>query len=444
MKSRLHYFALPVIVLLVGVGCGVPDVEYPTNSVPEPATTVVSTGGTPPVVSTGGQPAQANAGAGGSSATASVQETKPIVNTGGSVSVGGKSGTGGIASGDCKASDTIRLIGNKIHDMSGKPFAARGPEMVVAGPEEVQAIDDIAATGANAMRMLFTLDATNGMTPAGFDTLIGRAVSHKMIVWVSLYTWDEGRDHLISDALGGGNFYSLPAPSGSSACSKGTPTSCYLAVWSRQWLKDLMAKYKGHVIIDAMQEFINDSGKSDTEEGRTVWAEAAKKNIRFFRGQGYNQPLEIMANFQGRDLYGIVEKGMEIRSVDTVKVGADPQTMFGWQAYWEDEWYKSWQGGLLTGGSGSVTGTEAIHRFVLAQTFPIQVGIDNYGGDTGSEYRPEIEQASKDAVSWLWWSWRERNGVENAECPVSGSACQDYVMKSADGFAGAVRSICGL
>jgi hypothetical protein len=311
--------------------------------------------------------------------------------------------------------------------------------MVAATTSLTGDIDTAAAMGANAARLLITLDAANNMTPAGFDTLIGRAISHNMIVWLSLFTWDSSNNNVISTALGGGNFYSLVAPSGCT-CTKATPAGCYLAMWSRQWLKDLVAKYKGHVIVDAMQEFIGVSDAS-TEAGRTEWANAAKTNIQWFRSAGYIEPLQIMTNFQGRDLYAIIEKGASIRAVDTVIVGGYPQTMFGWQAYWGTDWYKGWQGGLLLGGTGTITGAQAIHQFAVTQQFPIEIGIDNYSGDTSVEYKAEMDQAATDRASWLWWAW---SGPNNVECPNDGATCQAYVTTSQSGFPGAIRSACGL
>lgn len=444
MKPAVSLSAFLAVVLTI-IGCEAPTIERQE----EPVSTPISTGGSASAPlstgGTGGQQAASSIMTGGS---VSVPGTKPATTGGNALGTGG-TGLGGMAgvsgntgSNKCTASEVIRLVGNQIYDTSGTRFVARGPELVVASVDQVAAIDGIAATGANAMRMVLTLDAANEMTPAGFDKLIGRAVSHKLIVWVSLYMWDEESGHVISSALGGGKFYSLSAPAGSEPCSRQTPTACYLAVWSRQWLKDLMAKYKSNVIVDAMQEFINESGNSETQAGRDIWAKAAKTNIAFFRAQGYVQPLEIASNFQGRDLYAIIQKGAEIRSADTIKVGGDPQTMFCWQAYWFDEWYKTWQGELLTGSpNGRVSGAQAISKYVKAQAFPIQVGIDNYEGDTNTEYMDEIDQATSDGVNWLWWSWKDDDHVE---CPESGAVCQNYVVGSTNGFAGATRSACGI
>lgn len=340
--------------------------------------------------------------------------------------------------GACSTHSTIQLVGNEIRDTSGTRIVVRGPEAVVASTDATAMIDQAAGWGANGIRLLLTLDDANGMTPEGFDTLIGRAVSHHMIVWVSLYTWDGAKNHLVASGLGGGNFYSLTAPAGTGTCSIATPAPCYLAMWSRQWLKDLIAKYQGHIIVDAMQEYIG-TANADTEAGRTEWANAAKSNIVWFRNAGYVEPLEIMSNKEGRDLYAIVQKGAEIRAADTLLVGSDPQTMFGWQAYWGSDWYKDWQGALLLGSGQSITGAQAITQFATKQNFPIEIGIDNYPGDTSHEYLEEMTQSAENNGTWLWWA--ASNG--SVQCPVDGDTCVNNVTNSSAGFPGATPSACG-
>ena len=302
----------------------------------------------------------------------------------------------------------IQFVGNKIYDAGGQQIIARGPEDNIWDPADV---DRIAATGANAMRMLFNLDAEQGNTPAVFDSFLAEAAAKHMVVWVSLESFSGN----IGADLGGGNFQ-LPA------------------LWSRQWLKDLMAKYKANVIIDAGQEFIGvqDPG---TEAGRQEWAAAAKADIAFFRSQGYTNPLEIMGNIQGRDLYATVEYGQQIIATDPITVNGQPQTMFGWQAYWgtADGFYPQFFGNLFLGGTNTLSGAQAIHQFAATQPFPIEIGIDNYDGDTFHDYKAEIDAAAADNMSWLWWSWQGTT----VEAPADGAVCQAYVMTSPNGFAGA-------
>jgi hypothetical protein len=333
-------------------------------------------------------------------------------------------------------SKMITLIGNQILDINGNRIIGRGPEVVVASTGNVGDVDAIAGWGANGLRMLLTLDAVNGMTPATFDSIVGEAVKKHMLVWISLYTWDSGNNHVIGSALGDGNFYSLTAPVGTGTCSTTTPAPCYLAVWQRQWLKDLITKYQSNIIVDGMQEFVGATPDASSEAARQEWEAAAKTNVAFFRAAGYTQPIEIMTNFQGRDLYAIHEFGDSIRSTDTVKVNGSPQTMFGWQAYWgtTDGYYPSYQGALFYPGQNkTLSGTDAIHLFATQEDFPIEIGIDNYGGDTNLDYKAEIDQSATDNATWLWWSF-SNGGVE---CPVSGATCQAYVKAAPNGFGGA-------
>ena len=330
----------------------------------------------------------------------------------------------------------ITLIGNQILDIDGNRIVGRGPEMVSASPSNVSDIDTIAGWGANGLRILITLDAANGMTPAGFDSIVGEAVKKHMLVWLSLYSWNSAANYAIGDALGGGNLYSLTAPAGTGTCSGNTAAPCYLAVWQRQWLKDLVAKYQSNIIIDGMQEFAGAVSDPSTEAARQEWETAAKTNIAFFRSAGYTQPIEIMTNFQGRDLYAIHEYGDSIRSTDTVKVSGYPQTMFGWQAYWgtTDGYYPSYQGALFYPNQNkTLSGTDAIHLFATQEDFPIEIGIDNYGGDTNLDYKAEIDQSATDNATWLWWSYSS----SDVECPVSGATCSAYVLGAPNGFGGA-------
>jgi len=166
------------------------------------------------------------------------------------------------------------------------------------------------------------------------------------------------------------------------------------------------------------------------------WEAAAKRNIAFFRAAGYTQPIEIMTNFQGRDLYAIHEYGDSIRSTDTVTVNGYPQTMFGWQAYWgtTDGYYPTYQGSLFYPGQNKkLSGADAIHLFATQEDFPIEIGIDNYGGDTNLDYKAEIDQSAIDDGTWLWWIYN--NG--NVDCPVSGNTCNTYVKGAPNGFGGA-------
>src|SRR5262249_28269802 len=152
----------------------------------------------------------------------------------------------------------------------------------------------------------------------------------------------------------------------------------------------------------------------------------------FIRSQGYTNPIEIMGNWGGRDLYNIHVHGAEIAATDTVVVNSTPQTMFGWQAYWgtTDNYYPTAQGGFF--GVGVLTAAQAIKQFASQEPFAIEIGDDNYGGDANLDYPNVINAADAAGMTWLWWSWN--TGAAAVDCPVSGLICENFVQGAPQGF----------
>lgn len=356
----------------------------------------------------------------------------------GEVTSGGGGGGGGPV---IDPTGQVAFIGRNIYNAASARILPRGPELTF--PEsDITDLDNIAATGANAIRVLVTVDALNGVTPTSLGEFLARVRYHGMIAWVSFYAWNEGANFAVGAPLGGGNFYNLTAPAGYGTCSIETPGPCYLGMWDRQWVFDLMSEYRDVVIIDAMQEYKNAPGTGDTPAGRAAWRDDAISHITFFRERGYTQPLAIMSNFEGRDLAAIDEHHAAILAADTVTVNGQPQIIFGWQAYWSpvgNDWYKTWQGSLLLGAGQSLTAAQAISTIVASYDFPIQCGFDNYAGDTASDYDEQIEAAAAVNVPWLWWDWRGGQ----LDCPLDGATCRTYVLTSSSGFAGARTALSG-
>lgn len=338
----------------------------------------------------------------------------------------------------------VTLQGRDIYTAAGQRVVPRGPEMVVSSLAAVNDIDTIADLGANGIRLLLTLNATNGTTPELFRQVLDRVVARGMIAWVSLYVWDDSSNFTIGSSFGGGNFFNLIAPPGTGVCDPATPGACYLSVWDRQWLKDMMYDYRGNVIIDASQEFI-DPSNPETSAGRLAWRNSAINHVEFFRAAGYQNPLEIMSNYEGRDLYAIVEHASSILAADTRIVAGQPQIIFGWQAYWSPVWapdfYPTYQGSLFLGEGQQLTAVQALNTILPTLSYPIQVGFDNYEGDTANDYAIQMEAAADQQIPWLWWAWAG-DGVEGPLAFAQGGSTglqtlRDYVENSPNGFAGA-------
>ena len=99
----------------------------------------------------------------------------------------------------------------------------------------------------------------------------------------------------------------------------------------------------------------------------------------------------------------------------------------------DDGWYPSYQGAVFYPRQyKNLSGPDAIHLFATQEDFPIEIGIDNYGGDTNQDYTAEIDQCAADSGTWLWWSYSS-----DVECPVSGATCQANVKAAPNGFGGA-------
>lgn len=343
----------------------------------------------------------------------------------------------------------ISFVGRNILNASGQQIVPRGPELTF--PEsDIADLDAIAATGANAIRVLITLDALNGVTPTSIGEFLARVRFHNMIAWVSFYTWNGSTDPELYEStmfeigapLGGGYFHELTAPAGFGTCSLDTPGPCYLGIWDRQWVFDLMNEYRDIVIIDAMQEYITPSGiDENSPAGRLSWATDARTHVRFFRERGYTQPLAIMGAIEGRNLAATLEYADTILAEDTVLVGGQSQIIFGWQAYWSDinapMWYPSTQGALILGAGNTLTAEQAIDTILPTLNYPIQCGFDNYATDTASDYDIQMQAAAVRRVPWLWWDWRQGQ----LDCPLDGATCRTYVLTSQEGFFGARNAL---
>lgn len=337
----------------------------------------------------------------------------------------------------------ITFAGRAIYNAAGTRIVPRGPELTFPA-SGIADLDAIAATGANAIRVLITTDAINGVTPESLGAFLDRLAFHDMIAWVSFYTWNEASNFAIGAPLGGGNFFSQTAPDGYGVCSTDSHGPCYLSMWDRQWIKDLMATHRSRVIIDAMQEYIAPQGVDPASEAAGVaWRDAAISSVQFFRSRGYTHPLAVMAGRQGRDLARIVQHAADILAADTVQTGGQSQIIFGWQAYWSSvgspAYYPGWQGSLILGAGQSLTAPQAIDTVLPTLPYPVQAGFDNYPDDTASDWQIQIEAAARQDNAWLWWDWR--NG--ELDCPLDGATCQTYVLTSTDGFAGARTALSG-
>jgi hypothetical protein len=255
-----------------------------------------------------------------------------------------------------QTSSTLHVEGRYLVDTCGNRFVVRGVEQILGRGITVNGsletlIDEIAKSGANAMRVLPSL---SDFTTDELDALLARINGHGMVIFLSPgdRSW-----------------------------------------FARDDVKAMLDKHKSMLIIDAFQE--------PNYDDRARWQTDATSAIAAIRDQGYTVPLTVLANQFGRDLPVLLEHGAEV-------VGTDPvhNTILGWQAYWGvSGWYEQNYGMSLSQGVTNAA----------QQAFPIQAGIDGFADpEDALDYTTVMKQAQSDEVGWLWWDWYNPYGPLNS------------------------------
>ncbi|SRR6266849_323780 len=274
--------------------------------------------------------------------------------------------------------NTLRVQGRYLLDTCGNPLVIRGVEQPMAGPFEAEqygtlegTIDEIARTGANAVRLLF--DVTPGEVegfedPANIERIIDAAVRHQLVVYFT-----------------GGSYDWQPDPDGSFRSS-------YRAWLAQDAIKAIVNRYKKWVIVDA--------GGESIARTRQLWRDEAIQDILAVRAMGYTVPLVTIGPTSGRDLPAILEYGAAVERADPLH-----NTIVGWQAYWGSSgWYQGAYGDQM--GLSLPTSIANGIEVASAQDFPIQVGLD-YHSDPNEicDYQSGMRAAGESNVGWLWWAY---------------------------------------
>ncbi len=264
-----------------------------------------------------------------------------------------------------KPSQTLQVKGRYLLDTCGNRLLIRGVEQGLWWAESQAAVvDHIAATGANAMRVIVNHPA---MTWQDVDDLFAKITGHQMIFYWSIYDVPPGLGLTGYTDI---NYWNLPE------------------------VKALYQKYKKWIIVDAMQEW----NGADAD-----WAPAAIARIQTLRGWGYDCPLDVITGMCGRKLPLILTHGTEIEAADPLHA-----TIFGWQAYWFIEDNPEWGTDYWTYQSEfGMSLYEGIRQASL-QNFPVQIGIEKYteaGPDYYMDFLGAMASAQQYQVGWLWWCW---------------------------------------
>lgn len=255
---------------------------------------------------------------------------------------------------------TMTTSGRQILDSCGNPFVTRGVEQIFGeqlpeGNDWVGLVEEIAASGVNAVRVLA---GTNTLGTDDVDALLAVVADRGMVAYVTPYgneamQWLDGED-----------------------------------------VRAMLAKHEKYIIIDAFGE--------PTFDDRERFVRDSTDALRQVRSWGYRVPLTVTANQYGRDLPSILELGEQIISADPLG-----NTILGWQAYWSNNgFYQEHYGMSLT---------EAVQAVANAP-FPIQLGLDrvtDFPSDATADFGTLLSATEANDIGWLWWDWYNPYGDEN-------------------------------
>ena len=253
--------------------------------------------------------------------------------------------------------NTMRVSGRKLLDSCGQPFVVRGVEQILGeqlpqGNDWLGLVREIAATGANAVRIL---PSVNTLTLGDVDEILTFIGEQGMVAFI--------------DPLNGGDWY------------------------AQDDVRAMLKKHERFIIIDAYGEPQYD----DIER----WHAEAKAALVRMRGLGYEVPFTVYANQYGRALPSLFDYGADILAADPLH-----NTFLGWQAYWGNNGYYQQHYGYSL--------TEAVDA-IVESGLPIQLGLDHITDlpSTEADYATLMTGAEANGVGWLWWDFYNPYGTEN-------------------------------
>jgi hypothetical protein len=251
----------------------------------------------------------------------------------------------------------MKVSGHQLLDSCGQVFVVRGVEQILGeqlpqGNDWLGLVEQIAATGVNAVRILPGVDT---LTVDDVDTILTRIGQKGMISFI--------------DPLNGGDWL------------------------ARSDVRTMLKKHESYLIIDAYGE--------PQYDDREQWRAEAAVALGHYRDLGYTVPLTVTANQFGRDLPSLFEHGEEILAADPLD-----NTFLGWQAYWG-------QGGYYQEHYG-MTLTEAVAA-IVDSGLPIQMGLDHITDlpSESADYGTLMTAAQAHGIGWLWWDFYNPYGSEN-------------------------------
>lgn len=250
--------------------------------------------------------------------------------------------------------------GRHLYDRCGEPVVLRGVNKMVVwrDPDGIPSFEEIARTGANTVRIVWTTEEP----PEAFDAALSEAVAQGLIPILELH-----------DATG-----------------RWERLDTLVDYWTDPATVAVLRRHEPDLLVN----IANEAGTHDVTDEQFVAGYTAA--VRRMRAAGIRVPLMIDAAGWGRHVEQLLRVAPRLVERDP---GAN--LLFSWHA-WDTE------------GDQRARVTEHLERAV-AQEIPLVVGEFAHAevGCKGQiPYRHILAEAQRLGIGWLAWSW----GPGNSDC----------------------------
>jgi mannan endo-1,4-beta-mannosidase len=261
-----------------------------------------------------------------------------------------------------------KVEGRHLFDRCGEKVILRGVnKMVVWTDIGGDSFPEIAKTGANSVRIVWLSDRS----PQQLDAVIARAIDNGLIPMIELH-----------DATG-----------------EWDKLSELVDYWVREDVVEVVVKYEKYLLVNIGNE-VGDGSILETQ-----FLEGYKEAITRMRTAGYKTPLVIDGLNWGQDIAVLQSQGPALLEHDPAS-----NLLFSVHMWWPSAWHSS--------GTGWATVEERVTGEIarsVDMNLPLIIGEFAHVGPGCIEaipYKLIIEEADKNEIGWLAWSW----GPGNNDC----------------------------
>jgi mannan endo-1,4-beta-mannosidase len=256
--------------------------------------------------------------------------------------------------------------GRQLFDRCGEPVVLRGiNEMVIWTAPEGQTFPEIAKTGANTVRVVWTIKDHPGEEQ--LDRVLTRAMAEKLIPIIELH-----------DATG--NLADVPR---------------VVEFWVRPEIVSVLKKHEHSLLLN----IANEAGSAvKLADFVSTYTSAIQK----LRAAGLELPLMIDAPGWGQDVDTLQAAAPELMQADPLR-----NLLFSVHMWWSK--------GPSTDDPGSTQRIRAEIEESVAMELPLVIGEFAHAGvgcSRSIDYATILSEAQRAGIGWLAWSW----GPGNKDC----------------------------